>query len=170
MRNRHGDVDLFRSSSLGAIPISVVRRLAVQFSSFRIANTNQQWWYDATETAKPPLSQQESARVTRTNQDTRRSSLLCLSQQSEDQPRLKTNKASQGELCKCLSLSIEFYLNSLQTSHVLLQVFTKHDMSLYHMTWPKTSTSNIHPDVNREEATFIGFQFKFVTYSTSDNF
>ena len=82
----------------GATPICVVRKSAVQFTeisrcssihlqtlhgtppvpfgSVRIANMNQQWWYNlAAETAR-----HKSAGGTRTKRNTRRSSLSCLFQ------------------------------------------------------------------------------------------
>ena len=61
-------------------------QLAVQFNSVRIQNTNQeQWqWHDPAETAR---LWHKSAGMTRTSQDTRRNSLLCLSQRSKDQLR-----------------------------------------------------------------------------------
>ena len=55
---------------------------AVQFSRVGIANTNQQWWHNLAETARPQ-PQLESAEGTRKN--ARRSSRLCLPQGSKDQ-------------------------------------------------------------------------------------
>ena len=59
----------------------------IQFSRVGIANTNQQLWHDLAETAKPQ-PWHKSAGGTR--RDARKSSQLCLSQQIEDQWRLKT--------------------------------------------------------------------------------
>lgn len=87
--------------------------------SGQIANMNQQWWHSLAETARPQLNQHESAGETRTNKDARRSSLLRLSQLSEDQQRRETKDVLQSQLCKPLSLSIESYLYSIQTSRVL---------------------------------------------------
>jgi hypothetical protein len=64
---------------------------AVQFSRVRIANMNEQWWHYLAETARPLC---ESPGETR--RDTRRSSPLCLSQQSEAQQRQETNKHFSG--------------------------------------------------------------------------
>ncbi|EDL96758.1 rCG50926, isoform CRA_c, partial [Rattus norvegicus] len=61
-----------------------------QSSSKVPPNTNQQWWQDPAETARSPKKQHESAGVTRTSQNAR-SSLPCLSRQSEDQGRQETN-------------------------------------------------------------------------------
>jgi hypothetical protein len=49
---RQGKVDLFRSSSFGAIPISV-RISTIQLSSVRIPNTTQHRWHDPAEIAMP---------------------------------------------------------------------------------------------------------------------
>ena len=66
--------------------------------------------------ASAPVSRRDQA-----NRNARESSRLCLSQQSKDQQRLKTKKRSaiQASQAQPLSLSIEFYLYPLQTSHVL---------------------------------------------------
>lgn len=78
-------MDLFGSSSWGAIPTLSVRIPAVQFRSVRIPNTSQQQCHDPAETARPPLNQHKSAGVSITSRHTRKSCLPCLSQQSEDQ-------------------------------------------------------------------------------------
>ena len=63
-------------------------------------NRNQQQLYNPAETARPPLNLCESAGVTKTIWDTRRGSLPCLSQQSKDHQRCKTNAVLQRKLCK----------------------------------------------------------------------
>ena len=62
---------------------------AVQFCSVRIANMNQQQRHYLAETVRP---QPWHWSVGRTSMNARRSSWLCLSQQSKDQWRLETNK------------------------------------------------------------------------------
>ena len=67
------------------------------------------------------MNQHKSAGGTRTNSNTRKSSQLCISQESKDQQRWETNKhlAMQASQAQPLSLSSKSYLHSLQTSHVL---------------------------------------------------
>lgn len=64
-----GDVDLFKSSSFGWFQSPFARKTAVQFSSVRILNTNQQQWHDPAETARPWPNQHESEEATTTSQD-----------------------------------------------------------------------------------------------------
>ena len=111
-----GEVDLFRSSSLGAIPISIVRIQAVQFSSVRISNMNQQWWHDPAETARPPPNLQESVRATRVNQMPK--DVLCNASLNEETTSkdLRPMKHCKASYASVPSLSIESYLYSLQTS------------------------------------------------------
>lgn len=66
---------LFRSSFLGLFQSPTVRISVVEFSSVRIENTNQLWWRNLVETTRPPPNQQESAGVSRTIRDVRRSFL-----------------------------------------------------------------------------------------------
>jgi hypothetical protein len=74
-----------------------------------IANMNQQKWHNLAETARPQPNQQESVGVTRTNRDTR-SSLPCLSQQSEGQQRCQPMMCCKASYASPLSVS---YLYSL---------------------------------------------------------
>lgn len=76
-----GGVDRFRSS-LGWLQSPFIRIPAAQSSSVRVANTNQQWWRDPAETARPPPNWLSQVGMTRAGQDTRNSSLPRLSQQS----------------------------------------------------------------------------------------
>jgi hypothetical protein len=95
---RQGNVDPFRSSSLGVIPTfqsPFVRILAVQFSNVRIPNKKQEQWYDLAETARILPNWYESAGTTRISLDVR-SSRQCLSQQSKGQWRQEANKASKA--------------------------------------------------------------------------
>ena len=64
-----------------------------------------------------PSNWHESAGVTRSTRDSRRSYLLCLSQWSDDQQRWR----HETSYACWPPLSIEFYLYSLQTSHVFPQ-------------------------------------------------
>lgn len=111
-----------KSSSSSEISIFNVSIPAVIFSSVRTANTNQQQWQEPGETDWPPLNWHESEGWTRTFTDTR-SSLLCFSKWSEDHPR-PTN-CGKASYASWLSLSIDSWLHSLQTSHVLTWVLTQ---------------------------------------------
>lgn len=76
-------------------------------------------------------------------QDTR-SSLSCLSQWSKDQwnEDWRPMKHCKANYASALSLSIEYYLCSFQTSHALPWFLPQqHHMNLHHMTYPETSTS-----------------------------
>ena len=89
---------------------------AVQFSSVRIANTNQQQWHYLAETARPQ-PQLKSAGGTRA-----KSSPLCLSQGSKDQQTHKTNKhctASCTSKPSSVSITLWSPIYTLQTSRVL---------------------------------------------------
>jgi hypothetical protein len=65
---------------------------AVQFGRGRIADTNQQQWYDLAETSRPQPNWHESAGGIQNGGDIRRSSWLCLSQRSKDQRKQETKK------------------------------------------------------------------------------
>ena len=71
---------------------------------------NQEGWHDTAETVRSPLIQQESAGGTRASRDAR-TSLSCLSQQSEDQPKEDTRpmKHCKAGYASPPSLSLESY-------------------------------------------------------------
>ena len=88
---------LFRSSSLGRFQSPIVRIPAVQFSSVRIANTNQQQCHDPVETARSLLNWHESAGML--------GEVLCyasLSKVQISEDELETNEVLQSWLCKPL--------------------------------------------------------------------
>ena len=117
-------MDLFRSTFfLEAIQVSVVRILAVQFSSVRLLNMNQQWWHDPAETARPLLNQHESVGATRISGDTRRSSLAWLSQWLRDMRPVRCCKSS--------------YANapSLQIARVFSWVWPQQNITWVCITW-----------------------------------
>jgi len=92
---------------------------AVQFTRVGIENTSQQWWYYLAETARP---QPRLASAGGTWRRTRRSSLLRLSQQSEDQgireskkkhcTASSTSKLSSAFVTVCLDLFITLNIMS----------------------------------------------------------
>jgi hypothetical protein len=119
---------MFESSSLEWFRPLFVRIPAAQLSSVRIANTHQQWLHDLAETAKPPPNQHRSTGVPRTSMVSRRSSLLNLFQESEDQRRqdMKSNKC-----CNASYASTPSQLSPLYT-------FSKHCVSFHRSCFRKT--------------------------------
>ena len=114
-----GDVDLFGSSSLGIIPISICQDTKHKSLVGVQSNRNCQ-------------ASSESAGVSRNHQD----QLECLEKFSatplndvkfsQDVRPMKRCKASYA---RALSLSIEYYLYSLQTSRVLPQVVSQQNIT-----------------------------------------
>ena len=119
-----------------------VRIAAVQFSSVRIPNTNQQQWYDIQQ--KPPglqqicLSQQERPEPAGTPEEVFCHASLNEVKISKDLIPLKSWKSSYAGT---LSLSIESYLYSLQTSCVLPQVLPQQNTTWVCIT---CTTRNFH--------------------------
>lgn len=134
-------------SSWGRFQSPIVRIPAVQFSSLRIANRNQQWWHGPAETARPPPNRHESAGVTRMSRGTRRSFLpVPLSMKR----RLKTNEVLQSYLCK-LTNWVLFILppNIMCPPRGLASV--KHHMSLL----SKTPCETVSADISRNISTSL---------------
>lgn len=145
-------MDLFKSSSLGWFQSPFVRKTAVQFSSVRILNTNQQQWHDPAETARPWPNQHESEGATTTSQDP--GEVFCCA--SPNKAKISKYKMwDQHGVAKlavqacshCLLSSIYTFSKHLMSSHGSClsktqceSVLAKHHVSLYHMTYPKTST------------------------------
>lgn len=90
-----------------AVQFSIVRITTVQFKS--VPKHNSATGHNPAETARPMLNQHESVGQSRTSRNAR--SLLNQAKISKDMRPMK-NYAS------ALSLSVESYLNSLQTSYV----------------------------------------------------
>lgn len=129
----HEDMDLYRSSSLGAIPIFV-----------RIPNMNQ--CHDPIETARPLPS--ELVGISRTSQDARRF-LPFLSQQREDSRPTKHCKASY---VSTTSLSIETFLYTVQIPPDCItrcnQKLPLHSAILIGQCLNQSSAENLPPDVD----------------------
>ena len=117
MGNRQGDVvDLLRNCSLGQYKSLFVRILRVQFSNVRIPNTNQQWWHNPAETARPLPNPHESVRVTRPEQtraDQTRSFLLASLNVVKTSEETRPSKICTASYASNVSLSTESYLYSL---------------------------------------------------------
>jgi hypothetical protein len=108
--------------------ICIVMKLAVQFTGQQrqfniLKNTSGiyqqsslvelgqlQHWHNLAGRARPQLNRYESARGLQITRNTRRSSLLCLSQQREDQRRHETKKCCSHLYKQALSQFVESYL------------------------------------------------------------
>jgi hypothetical protein len=148
-------MDPFRNSSLGCFQSllsgyqqsSSAVSGSKQFSSVVLPNTNQQWSHDPASTARPSWSWHQSLGASRTSQNIRRSSRLCLSQQSKHQLRCRDQRSiAQPSNASATTLFVGSYLYFLQTLHVLSWFcFSKicHESALgkHHMTQPEISTS-----------------------------
>ena len=88
-------------------------------------NTNQHWQYDPAETARPPPNQHESMRATR-------SATLNKVKIIED---VRPPKSCTASYASPLSLSVESYLYSFQTSHVLPGVLPQQNTMWVCITW-----------------------------------
>jgi hypothetical protein len=108
-------------------------------------NTNRHRGHDFAETARPLWNPQKSAGAIRTSRNTRGgSSTVPFSRKiSKEASPLKCCSANNKGTVQapCLSLSVESYLYTLQTSHVLSLALRQQNMSLYHMVQPRISTS-----------------------------
>ena len=96
---------------------------AVQFCRVGLTNTNQQWWHDRAETARPQHRFKAAGGIRR---DTRRSSLLCLSQGREDQCRLTSIAQLAVTASQAQSLLLRGVLFIPSTHHVFSQVLPQH--------------------------------------------
>ena len=122
------------------IPISV-RIPADQFSSLRISNTNQQWWHDPAETARPPLNHHESVGVAKTSGDHLCHASLNELKIIEDGRQRKHCEASYVN--HCLLSAIYALSKHHVSSHG--SCLSKHHMGLHHMTYLESSTSTVRP-------------------------
>lgn len=125
----------FRSRSLRAIPVFVVKIPVVVFRSDRISNTNQQCWYNPVETASLPLW--GSPKPAGMPGDVPCRASLNEVKIREDSRPMKCCKASYASTPP---LSIDFYLSlqHLVSSH--RSASAKHHVSLYPVTQPDTFT------------------------------
>ena len=143
---------------------------AVQFCRVGLTNTNQQWWHDRAETARPQLNGHESAGGTSRN--TRRSSQLCFSQGREDQWRQDTHKhctASCTSKPSSVSVILWSPIYTLQTSCVLHVSCLNMCLSLAQASVSADITLPISPNPQKRQETAAHHQKFFGAFLSMES-
>lgn len=137
-------MDLLRCISLRQFQSPFVRKLAVQFSGVRITNINQQQWHGVAETTRPLPNPHESEWPGAAGMP---ECLWCASLKevkiSEEEGRRAT-KRCRTSYSSLLSLLVESWLHSLQTSLVLPWVLPQQNTKWICITLNNITEINVH--------------------------
>jgi hypothetical protein len=145
----------------GRFQSPIVRILAVQSSSVRIANRNQQWWHGPAETARPSPNRHKSAGATRTSKNTR-SSLSSHASLNE----VKISKDKSERLPKCCIAS---HASPLPLSYLLPPNIMCPSMGLALSTWVCLSKTPYESVSAATRTPPEGFGVSFYEVETNDD-